>query len=183
MNNNYTPTAPDASLAEREGDHWTLAFVRDLRHSPERVWEAISDPSHLKEWAPFDADRRMDSVGKVNLSTVGTPNPVTTETEVTRAVPNQLLEYSWGGNHTKWELEPLGTGTRLRLWAKIDRRFVAMGAAGWQICLDVLDQHLSGTPVGRITGQDALQYEGWQRLHQQYSDLFGVPMPNWGSGS
>jgi len=30
-------------------------------------------------------------------------------------------------------------GTRLTLWHNIDRRFIAMGAAGWHICVDVLD--------------------------------------------
>lgn len=185
MNNrdNYTPGTPDATIVDREGDNWTLALVRDLKHAPEKVWDAISDPEHLKEWAPFDADRRLDTVGNVNLSTVGTPSPVTTETMVTRVVPAQLLEYSWGGNLTRWELEPLGDGTRLKLWAKIDRRYVAMGAAGWHICLDVLDQHLSGTPLGRITGMEALQFEGWQKLHAQYAEAFGVQMPNWGSNS
>jgi hypothetical protein len=50
----------------------------------------------------------------------------------------RLLEYTWGGNDLRWELEPLGSGTRLTLWPNIDRRFISWGAAGWHICFDIL---------------------------------------------
>jgi hypothetical protein len=54
-----------------------------------------------------------------------------------------------------------------------------MGAAGWHLCLDVLDHLLAGTPLGRIVGPDAMQLEGWHRLHEAYSKEFGVEMPEW----
>ena len=34
----------------------------------------------------------------------------------------------------------------MTLWTNIDRRFIAMGAAGWHLCFDVLDHLLNGTP-------------------------------------
>src|SRR5207245_8037766 len=40
------------------------------------------------------------------LSTVGTPTPQVSETTVKRAEAPRLLEYSWGGNDLRWELEP-----------------------------------------------------------------------------
>jgi len=48
-----------------------------------------------------------------------------------------------------------------------------MGAAGWHICLDVLDHALSGTPLGRIVGPEAMKFEGWQRLNSDYAKQFG----------
>ena len=62
-------------------------------------------------------------------------------------------------------------------WTKIDRRYIAMGAAGWHICFDVLDRLLDGTPIGRIVAGDALKFEGWQRLHAEYAKQFGVETP------
>ncbi len=59
--------------------------------------------------------------------------------------------------------KPLGSGTRLTLWTNIGHRFIAMGAAGWHICFDVLDRLLGGTPIGRIVGPDAMTFGGWQR--------------------
>ena len=101
------------------------------------------------------------------------------ETKVTRAEAPKVLVYNWGGSDVRWELEPLGRGTRLTLWSSIDRRFIAMGAAGWHVCFDVLDRLLSGTPIGRIVGMEALKFEGWQRLHKEYAKQFGVEAPSW----
>ena len=78
----------------------------------------------------------------------------------------------------RWELEAFGGGTRLTLWHNIDRRFISMGAAGWHICFDVLDRHLSGTPIGRIVGGDAMKFGGWQRLNAKYAKQFGIETPN-----
>jgi hypothetical protein len=58
--------------------------------------------------------------------------------------------------------------------AHIDRRFISMGAAGWHICFDVLDHLLSGTPIGRIVGPEAMKVGGWQRLNAEYARQFAM---------
>ena len=166
-------------------EKWTLVLVRELRHSPEKVWQAITDPAHLREWAPFDADGSLGTVGAtVKLTTVAAPTLRVTETTVTRADEPEVLEYKWGDFDMRWELEDLqledlGVGTRLTLWTNIGHRFIAMGAAGWHICFDVLDHLLGGTPLGRMVGPDALKFGGWQRLHVEYSKQFGIEPVNW----
>ena len=94
----------------------------------------------------------------VKLTTVGAPAPRVTETIVTRADAPNVLEYKWGGFDMRWELEDLDGGTRLTLWTNIGHRFIAMGAAGWHICFDVLDRLLSGNPIGRIVGPEAMKF-------------------------
>jgi hypothetical protein len=106
----------------------------------------------------------------VKLSTVGAPH--ITETTVTRADAPRLLEYTWGDADMRWELEAAGVGTRLTLWTSIDRRYISMGAAGWHICLDVLDHLLDGAPIGRIAGPEAMQFDGWRRLNAEYAKQF-----------
>lgn len=172
---NYNPGPADDAKVLKDGELWTLVLVRELRHPPERVWQALVDPVQLREWAPFDADRSLGTAGSVvNLSALGA-NPVqAAPTTVRRAEAPRALEYDWGGRTIRWELEAMAGGTRLTLWASIDRRFIAMGAAGWHICLDVLDRLLGGSPIGRIAGPKALQFGGWQRLNQEYSRQFGV---------
>jgi uncharacterized protein YndB with AHSA1/START domain len=160
-------------------EKWTLILVRELRHSPEKVWEAITDPAHLREWAPFDVDGSLGTAGStVKLTTVGAPAPRVTETTVTRAEAPEVLEYKWGDFDMRWELEDLGGHTRLTLWTNIGNRFIAMGAAGWHICFDVLDRLLSGTPIGRIVGPEAMKFD-WQRLHAEYAKQFGIETLNW----
>ena len=174
----YTPGPANIAQILKDGEKWTLVLVRELRHSPEKVWRALTDPAQLHEWAPFDADRSLAAAGTtVKLTTAGSPVPQVTETKVTRADAPKMLEYKWGGFDMRWQLEAIGGGTRLTLWTNIDRRFIAMGAAGWQVCFDVLDQLLNGTPVGRIVGSDAIKLGGWQRLHAEYAKQFGVETP------
>ena len=99
---------------------------------------------------------------------------------VAHADAPRVLEYNWGGGDLRWELEPLaGGGTRLTLWHNIDRGFISMGAAGWHICLDVLDRLLADQPIGRIVGPAALKFDGWQRLNTEYAAQFGVEPPAW----
>ena len=164
----YAPgPASGAQVIRSEGDQWTLILVRELRYSPEKVWEALTDPMQLREWAPFVVDGNIGIVGAtVNLTWVGNPKPI--QTTVTRADAPRSLEYG----DIRWQLEPLGGGTRITLWHKIDRRFISWGAAGWHISFDVLDRMLAGTPIGHIVGADVMKFEGWQRLRAEYAKQF-----------
>ena len=168
----YIPGPACGARVQKDGEKWTLILVRELRHSPEKVWQSLTDPAHLREWAPFEVDGSLGTVGTVKLTWIGTPTPI--ETKVTRADAPKVLEYG----DTRWELEAFGGGTRLTLWHNIDRRFISWGAAGWHICFDVLDRLLSGTPIGRIAGGEAMKF-GWQRLNVEYAKQFGVETPNW----
>jgi len=164
----YTPGPASRAQVQKDGEKWTLILVRELRHAPEKVWQALTDPVHLREWAPFDANGSLSTVGTVNLTWVATSH--VSETRVTRADPPTLLEYG----DMRWELEPLVSGTRLTLWHSIDRRFISWGAAGWHICFDVLDRLLNGAPIGRMIGGEAVKLGGWQRLTVEYSRQFGI---------
>ena len=169
----YTPGPANAAQIRKDGEKkWTLILVRELRHSPEKVWQALTDPAHLREWAPFDADGSLGTVGTtVKLTWAGTPTPI--ETRVTRADAPKVLEYG----DMRWELEAFDGGTRLTLWHTIDRRFISMSAAGWHICFDVLDRLLIGTPIGRIVAGEAMKF-GWPRLNSEYARQFGIETPS-----
>jgi uncharacterized protein YndB with AHSA1/START domain len=176
----YTPGPASGAEVRKDGEKWTLVLVRDLRHSPQKVWQALTDPAQLREWAPFDADSNLGTIGKtVKLTTVAAPQPHVTETTVTKADAPRLLVYNWGGNDMRWELQPLDGGTRLTLWTNIGSRYIAMGAAGWHICFDVLDRLLAGDPLGRLVGPDALKFGGWKQLNAEYAKQFGVETPDW----
>src|ERR1700686_4773264 len=88
----YTPGEASAAQVRKDGAKWTLILVRELRHAPEKVWQALTDPAHVREWAPFVADGSLGTAGAtVNLTWVGRPMPI--ETKVTRADAPRLLEY------------------------------------------------------------------------------------------
>lgn len=168
----YIPGPAYGAQVKKDGpdhDKWTLILVRELRHSPEKVWSALIDPAQLRDWAPFVVDASLAAVGTTfNLTWVGNPTPI--KTTVTTVEAPRLLEY---GDH-RWKLEPVGTGTRLTLWANIDRRFISWGAAGWHIAFDVLDRLLGGNPLGHFDGVNAMKFDGWKRLVGEYAQQFGV---------
>ena len=163
----YTPGPASGAQIRKDGEKWTLILVRELRHSPEKVWQALTDPAHLREWAPFDAAGSLDTVGStVKLTWVGTG--ATIDTRVTRADAPEVLEFG----DIRWELEAAADGTRLTLWHNIDRRYISWGAAGWHISFDVLDRLLGGTPIGRMAGADAMKIDAWKRLTAEYAKQF-----------
>lgn len=172
----YTPGPARGARVEKEGEKWTLVLERELRHAPEKVWKALTETEHLKEWAPFEIEGSLGAPGTVKLTWTGTTYPI--ETKVMRVDAPRLLEYG----DMKWVLEGTRGGTRLTLWHSIDRRYISMGAAGWHIALDVLDRQLAGDPISRIVGAEAMQLAGWQKLNEEYAEQFGVKAPKWPAG-
>ncbi len=170
----YTPGPANAQVRKDSDEKWTLILVRELRQSPEKVWAALTDQEQLREWAPFDIEGNLETVGStVKLQWLGAPMAI--DTPVKRVEQPRVLEFG----DIRWELDPAGSGTRLTLWSTIDRRFVSWGAAGWHISLDVLGQLLDGNPIGRLAGPDAMKFEGWQRLTEEYGKQFGMEKPKW----
>lgn len=172
----YTPGSAFGADIRKEGDTWTLILVRELRHSPEKVWQALTDPAQLRQWAPYDSDADLGQTGnKAHLTTLGAPTPHVTETTVLRAEAPSVLEFNWGDQHIRWELAPSESGTRLTLWHNINQRFISMGAAGWHISFDVMDRLIAGLPLERGEAMKA----GWMRLNAEYAAQFGIELPSW----
>lgn len=165
----FDPGPPAEARCEPGGEGWTLVFVRDLRHSPERVWVALTDPAELLAWAPFEADRSLAVPGAATLTMIDGDTRQDLPAEVLRAQPPTLLEYTWGGDLLRWELAAADAGTRLTLRHTLkDRDLVPKVAAGWHLCLVVAERLLAGRPIDPIRGEDARNY-GWAELVDGYA--------------
>jgi uncharacterized protein YndB with AHSA1/START domain len=155
----------------QETDGWTLVFVRELRHPPDKVWAALTEPAQLAEWSPFTSDRDLGTPGDATLTMIDGDVTQDLPANVMRAERPTVLEYSWGDDLLRWELAPAGAGTELTLRHTIaDREFAPKAAAGWHLCLDVMEHLLDGEPVGPIRGRDAMNH-GWQELHDEYASV------------
>jgi uncharacterized protein YndB with AHSA1/START domain len=170
----FEPSPPAAVEYRAEGDRWTLVFVRVLRHGPEKVWDALTDPEQVAQWAPYTADRDLGIVGDATLTMIDGDTRQPLEASVTLAQRPWLLEYSWGDDLLRWELSPKDSGTRLTLRHTLaDQDWLPKVAAGWHLCLDVAERMLDGAPIGPIRGHDAMNH-GWQELHDAYAERLGV---------
>lgn len=166
----YQPGPPAEVVAQREGERWTLVFVRELRHPPDKVWSALTDPSQLNAWAPFDANRNLGATGPALLTMAGgSSDEKPMQASVQHADAPNLLVYDWGGDLLRWELQAVPSGTRLTLRHTVqDKSWLSKVAAGWHICLDVAERNLCGEPVGRIVAEEAREY-GWDVLNDTYA--------------
>jgi uncharacterized protein YndB with AHSA1/START domain len=170
---------PLVQVDYEHGDHrWTLVLVRDLRHPPEKVWAALTDPAQLGNWAPFTADRDLSSTGAATLTMIDSENPQDLTARVSRANRPNLLEYTWGADVLRWELTETEHGTQLTLRHTVnDQDWVPKVAAGWHLCLLVAEHLLDGQPITPIRGEDALNY-GWEELSEAYAQKLGIdPTP------
>jgi hypothetical protein len=59
----YTPGPPSGAQVRKDGESWTLILVRQLRCTPEKASEALTDPGHLREWARFVTDGSLGTGG------------------------------------------------------------------------------------------------------------------------
>lgn len=174
MTDDATPGPLADVTIDDGGGRWTLVFVRTLRHPREKVWGALTDPHQLPEWAPFAPDRDLSRTGDATLRMVDGEQVEEFPARVTRAEPPTLLEYTWGDDLLRWELEASKTGTRLTLRHTVeDRDTLPKVAAGWHLCLDVAERLLDGRPVGPIVGEDARNH-GWDQLHDAYAAALGT---------
>jgi uncharacterized protein YndB with AHSA1/START domain len=159
---------------EPSGTGWTLVFVRELRHDPETVWAALTEPDQLAAWAPYLADRDLGSAGDATLTMVAGDAAEKLPATVRRAQRPVLLEHTFGTDLLRWELVATGAGTRLTLRHTVaDEGWLAKVAAGWHLCLDVAERLLDGRPVPPIRGEDAHNY-GWQALRDGYAKKLGL---------
>lgn len=159
----------DAALLRLEG-RFVLRMTREFPHDVERVWSRLVDPEELARWSPIVPDRRLDSVGPARCRE--TPDAPPVDAEVLSCDPPRELCHRWGGNVLRWRLAPTRAGCRLTLEQTFaDRDFGPMSAAGWHLCLAVLEAVLAGADVERVVGRRALDY-GWEELVAQYDARF-----------
>lgn len=154
----------------------TLIFTRTLRHPPERVWRALVEPTEQVEWMPFVSDQPLDRPGpaRLRMTDDSTDNGVL-DGEVLKSDHARLLVFRWAEDVLTWELQADGTHTVLILrHATTLPDHLSSFAAGWHVCIAVLDRFLEGRPVGRIVGLRAIQ-AGAPGLKAQYSARLGLP--------
>jgi uncharacterized protein YndB with AHSA1/START domain len=143
-----------------------LRFVRQLNHPPAKVWQALTLPEHLTAWFP-DGLEVDEWVPGARLRFAHATD-YAFDGEVIAVEEERLLEFRWGTDVIRFELEPDGDGTRLILLDTLDTvGKAARDGAGWHVCLDQFERHLDATSTDESTSDQ------WRRVHGAYVDAFG----------
>ena len=152
---------------EQVAGRWRLRFVRTLAHPPERVWRALTEPEHLAVWFPTEIHGERAAGAALRFVFAGDEGPPIAG-QMLVYDPPAVLEFRWGEETLRFQLEPQGAGCRLTFLNTFDEQGkAARDAAGWHACLDVLACHLDGRePPGGPN-------ERWAQLHPVYVERFG----------
>jgi len=148
----------DTTLCTEDGRP-TLRIERALRHPVAKVWRALTEPSQLNQWFPFEVETALAVGAEMRfVDKRGGPAGIGTITELD---PPRLIGYTWAGDHLRWELSPTPGGSLLVLTHTIADRFGAASfASGWHVCLDGLESVLVDRPVAPPGDMDAA-HERW----------------------
>jgi uncharacterized protein YndB with AHSA1/START domain len=153
---------------EPAGDRWRLRFTRRLTHDPETVWRAITEPDQLNAWFPDHLSGELVVGGELTFSHDSAAIP-DFHGEVRAVEAPHLLEFTWGPDLLRFEIEPHDGGCTLTLLDTFDEvGKAARDAAGWHVCLDQLEITLNG---GVVSADSASQQ--WQSVHPGYVAAFG----------
>jgi uncharacterized protein YndB with AHSA1/START domain len=152
---------------ERIGDRGRLTFTRSLKHAPEKVWRALTETDQLAEWFPDGPPRGKFVEGETVQFGVSDDREGFEGTVVT-VDPPRLLEYTWGGDTLRFELQPDGDGTVLTFTDTFDEYGkAARDGAGWHACLDMLGHALDGTRPAGDNGSN------WREVYAGYIERLG----------
>jgi uncharacterized protein YndB with AHSA1/START domain len=161
-------------LIEGEDGRAGVRFERRLAHPPERVWRAVTETEELAKWFPARPEIAGERRVGAELSFTYPENTEPPETgEIVELVEPSLFAFTWrsAGQEpqlVRFELAPDGDGTTLVFTHELPRPDTAKVAAGWELCLDDLEDALAGEPRAEFP-------EGrWVELHEEYAEQFGV---------
>jgi uncharacterized protein YndB with AHSA1/START domain len=98
----------------------SLSFEFELRHAPEKVWRALTDPALLAEWLLPVIDLRLEPGAAFTLKTQPYPGwDGTVNCRFVEIETHRKLSYAWSvpflDTVVTFTLTPTATGTRLSL--------------------------------------------------------------------
>jgi uncharacterized protein YndB with AHSA1/START domain len=125
-------------------------FRVTLDNHLEEVWAALTEPAWLAKWlAPGEIELRPGGVARLDFGDSGG----VIDSRVTAIEAPRLLEYSWSIpgeplRPLRWELEPIGAATLLKLRLRLPAiEDAGRAAAGWSAHLEMLQTALVGVPT------------------------------------
>jgi hypothetical protein len=146
----------------------SLVMEVDVAGTADQLWSAVTDPEVLARWSPIVPDRPLTSEGPALARENPSDDPVSAD--VLGTAGSHAVTHRWGGSRIGWMVDDGQIDLQMRLE---DPAQGPSAAAGWHVCLAVLDAQLSGQDQERIVGQDALAH-GWEELRARYAEELGV---------
>ncbi len=148
---------PDDKAARARTE--SISFDFELRHPPEKVWRALTDPALIAQWLLPVAGFRPEPGAAFTFQAPAAPGwDGTVACELLEAEPPRTLRYTWRvpfagaalDTVVTFTLTPTASGTRLSVehagFAPDQRRALGGARYGWQRMGGALADLLGGVP-------------------------------------
>jgi uncharacterized protein YndB with AHSA1/START domain len=168
-------TTDDGTYLEIDGRP-AVRFERIYDHPVARVWAAVTDPDEMRHWFPSpEVEYDARTGGSITVS--GDPySPTPKTSRVLVWEPPHRFAFEWEDDELHLTLSEHARGCRLELVNILSAPGAgARNAAGWEMCLDLLDQVVAGSRHG--SASDA-GMEEFLLVLEKYKAL-GVPDDGW----
>lgn len=166
----------EAGVWRRFEGGWELRFERRLRHSPERVWKALTTGDGLACWLA-EATIDLRPGGRMDLNfrqpdhdyMPDVPERRLQANEVLVVEPHTRFEHTFGGDPgsvVSWRLEPDGDGTHLTLIHRVPESwegFRSKVLSGWHHHMEGLDDAARGV-------RHPWDWDRWFGLRDAYAE-------------
>lgn len=139
-----------------------LTLILPTTASRQTLWALLTDPGELARWSPYVPDRTITSIGNLTAKERESDTPY--DSRIIEYEPLDSLAHTWGDDVVRWVLDDESLRCEMTLARP---EFASYYAAGWQVCLAVLQALLEGEEQERTVGEDAMRH-GWIELQEHY---------------
>jgi uncharacterized protein YndB with AHSA1/START domain len=122
-----------------------LRFERHLPLPVETVWRAVTDKDEMRSWFPTRIEIDEWKVGASLVHHFDDQDIGALPGTVLEWDPPRRVSFTWSGDTISFTLSPApGGGTTFVLTEELSPNHAARNAAGWDSCLDRLQQRVDG---------------------------------------
>ena len=140
-------------------------FDRLFNHPIEKVWAVLTENDKLKIWMSHleIVDLKKDGLIKFHHNDGSDRYE---EMKITDFVDSAVLEFEWGADIVRFELQTLGDGCLFILKEFISELtdHTPKDLAGWHVCLNMFEAVLENKTLGHPENE-------WEKWFEEYKEL------------
>ncbi|MCJ1908403.1 SRPBCC domain-containing protein [Planococcus ruber] len=147
-------------IQDKQG--YTATFSRTLAHTPQSVWQMLTDNQKLKQWFSELSVEDLKEGGTMRFDFEGGSYE---ELAILEYEEGSILGFEWWKDQVHFEVRSLNGDTQLLLIETIRQitPHTAKELTGWHVCLDVIQARLDGEEIDRD--------QEWQKELPEYERL------------
>ncbi|KAA9023633.1 SRPBCC family protein [Niallia endozanthoxylica] len=148
------------AVIEKVNNGYLAQFERYYHHSIEEVWAYLTENDLLNKWF---SELHIEALKKGGLIKFDMGDGTFEEMTITNLEHHAVLEFTWGEDIVRFELQKKADGCRLILKEKLQTitNHTPKDLAGWHICLDVIQALLDGQTIDS-------REEVWKSWYEKY---------------